>query len=787
MLPAPALDAQSAISPEACYTSDWYEQWGGLVAAASALEDFAEARSVNAPLKALLNKLSRLDLAISGIHKLQASGGHEPLQHAIVRAVAACDISVEQLNHAHSPLLDGLWKLSTGRDPDGVTACRLCLPAVSSGAWIFRLLCPKQYVSTVKYLSDHQLLPVSCLREAFMVAFASNSADLATLLLQRMRSALDSNEVPPESLDILIVQAMSSACERGHVTMLALLVEQHVPLPSDGIQRSLTVAAANGHLAVLQFLITRVIPMPVTSSPYTPQIREAMSLAIRNGHSAVVSWLFDLAGQMFEHSDMIDDAILSLRPRMFDLVCMLVPVAPSGYLQEQALTRALQRADQSFALHVLSRYEQKTLESLQSTGGHEAKNGLHQPGGLAMPEWTCRAACQRPNIVTLQRLLQYDVITLHGQWHEALIQAVLGKQYDCVEFLLAHGANPRVQHDTPLCVAAAGNDARMVSLLLTAMESSIHDRSGVDAYRAVFAKPGGCLRLVKLLLTGLRPGESVADLDMCEHAVQAMLLSQHLEALEWVCEHISQLLLAFVYRLRRHISGEGVWRILLRHPDMPFFSRPDVVFARVFELGDAPVLELALRTFKAPTVADFMPQGLVSFAMSGNDACLTILLEYERGLHVQLLCAAWGTAIYAAACCGHHSTCTLLLNAMISVGYTGHTALMKQVLPDLRLSLEQRDLVWMAALIREHGLLSRAQQDHTMLMHAAQSGHLPMVTLLISRGADVQVSNDTPLRSAAERGHTAVIRLLLDSGADAATLESSIMGYSPEVQRLLGF
>ncbi|KAI4277941.1 MAG: hypothetical protein L6R35_006115 [Caloplaca aegaea] len=54
-----------------------------------------------------------------------------------------------------------------------------------------------------------------------------------------------------------------------------------------------------------------------------------------------------------------------------------------------------------------------------------------------------------------------------------------------------------------------------------------------------------------------------------------------------------------------------------------------------------------------------------------------------------------------------------------------------------------------------------------MLCAAAYSGHLDIVNLLISRGVDVNASeDDTALLSAVQGGQTKVVRLLIDAGAD---------------------
>lgn len=68
----------------------------------------------------------------------------------------------------------------------------------------------------------------------------------------------------------------------------------------------------------------------------------------------------------------------------------------------------------------------------------------------------------------------------------------------------------------------------------------------------------------------------------------------------------------------------------------------------------------------------------------------------------------------------------------------------------------------------------RAKVDgRTMLMTAAGLGHLPMLRVLIDRGADLEAESDyvgdagmTPLMFAAQSGELACLQVLINAGAD---------------------
>jgi ankyrin repeat protein len=64
---------------------------------------------------------------------------------------------------------------------------------------------------------------------------------------------------------------------------------------------------------------------------------------------------------------------------------------------------------------------------------------------------------------------------------------------------------------------------------------------------------------------------------------------------------------------------------------------------------------------------------------------------------------------------------------------------------------------------------------------AAAHGHMPIVQLLLQRGADPNVASDenmTPLHSAAYHGYAGIVHLLIDAGADVNATETRY-GFTP--------
>ena len=102
----------------------------------------------------------------------------------------------------------------------------------------------------------------------------------------------------------------------------------------------------------------------------------------------------------------------------------------------------------------------------------------------------------------------------------------------------------------------------------------------------------------------------------------------------------------------------------------------------------------------------------------------------------------------------------LILTSTILTGCMSiHTAAREGNLKEVR-----RQLAW-GANANKRNFFTR----DTLLIEAADNGHVDMVKLLIENGADVNLKGEAwygPLHAAAANGHIEVVKILLENGAD---------------------
>ena len=79
-----------------------------------------------------------------------------------------------------------------------------------------------------------------------------------------------------------------------------------------------------------------------------------------------------------------------------------------------------------------------------------------------------------------------------------------------------------------------------------------------------------------------------------------------------------------------------------------------------------------------------------------------------------------------------------------------------------------KDIPWLVMQGLEEGKdVDVTENDNYLLNWACKKGDIPLVKLLLERGADIHSVGDTPLRNACYNGNTELVKFLLDKGADA--------------------
>ena len=182
-----------------------YEPWGGFPAAVAALHDFDTTRSTDPDLATLFDKLDQLEAAPRTPAGLAA-------------AMIACDFTIEQMNRLNSPLLDGLWKAVTGRDPDGKTPFTALknVHEDTEADFLRRLVLVRPYEHTVRWFLTKRADGSLPCGEALIYAAASGRQILADLLVRVLDAA--------QGYD-MVQEAVNYAAAKGHFALAVRLYE----------------------------------------------------------------------------------------------------------------------------------------------------------------------------------------------------------------------------------------------------------------------------------------------------------------------------------------------------------------------------------------------------------------------------------------------------------------------------------------------------------------------------------------------------------------------------------
>jgi len=151
-----------------------------------------------------------------------------------------------------------------------------------------------------------------------------------------------------------------------------------------------------------------------------------------------------------------------------------------------------------------------------------------------------------------------------------------------------------------------------------------------------------------------------------------------------------------------------------------------------------------------------------------SPSLLSVYLEryriFDSSLHSVLL-----ESMHTAALTGQVESARLLILYCIKLGHirSDQRSLLEQA---VAVAL-QDGCVWLVSVAYE--LDPRFYRDDTALILAAKFGQTRVVSLLLSRGADIHTQHEEALRCATRNGHSETVALLLSRGArgDAAIIQ----------------
>jgi len=719
-----------------------YALWGGLPEVLAATEDIDAARLSDPALDAMFGKLDQLDASIKGFD-------------SVAVALQAARLSAEEVCRINSPLLDGLWKLTTANDADGKTEFEV-RPATTS-VLLERLVYPRSYISTAKYLLErdgsHDIRS-----NALIYVAGTGNVDMLALLLQ--------NRVTAETL----FASLRAAIANGHLPCVELLLEAVGPVgpsASDLIE----VACVNGHAEVYRFLVTR---LGMSHSIFELSLHDA---AHRGDAQFLDEVLADHAAFLGSLSERIlESAYNTGRPDIVKRVLALWPVS-----------------DRVCLTAVLGIIDQLDMECMQVM--HEA--GVMMPLGFGH---YVRQALQDRLVQGMERgtltVKHFEVLAQFGvRWDDMLddlmTSAVEHSRADLLQYLFQQGA---VATTAQLYAAAAGGNQDVVNLVLDALKPShvapeaspagaqtlrTDSESGVvseDCFRAyqAAAAQSPLLGLLALTQSDLHPeGKSGSPLPCDELAISAAIWFGNVSALEVLFEYLPTEALKFRLNdaiLSKHVpvldfictrqrsefedwwiaEANQILCMIMGTVERDELAMFDVLFREAQNQPRHIVLAMYVMRYCAPTHA------VVSVLLTFLQLPEYRFEEAASRLYVNL---------FLGILAGRR-------DAVLSIFQTLHTDPAKfDTIDDIhRVRLHravqpyQLDAAAYMPLISMLLELIDCKFDGRLLVGAAEFGRLDVVQLLVSRGVAVQAVGNEPLRRAVKNGHGVVAAFLISKG-----------------------
>jgi len=760
-----------------------YLQWGGLPAQVSILEDFAAARLADPDLACMFDKLDRL----------------EQTNRTPAELIKVFNFTPYDLSRMNSPLLDGLWKMLTGRDPD-----ERQIPAVFNDAgrnvWLPRLVAPKPYISTVQWLLDP--LPTQAHHTVSVVGSPESSVASGSFTVQ---------PVPVVESWYSAHQAFQIAATTGQDQMVQVLLP-HVPVAK--FPRSwtfaLTRAATLGYQGVVDLLLTcDAIPKG--------SMKSVLFEAIRRGKTNISMQIAELCELFSQDPDGLSRAVSSAaQGGHLDMLKMLLDRSDSTVISPEANDKILSSAVLYAARfgyvpllrfllpicrsrNMFARDNRFRLANIICEGGLETLRLFVEYGPLdawhpRITSYLVSSSClgQRGKLPLLRYLFDSGLIPpAEMRFDTAAIMLVLQHNSwdtDLMLFVLEHMpllSLPLPEQMLPL-VACAGSQAVFDKLVEILRRSGNHADSVIEDARRIVATEGlnGFLKL-PAVSTKL-PFFHFACVNAANVPAMLFLRDIHPDS----CHNWGTY---FMYESTWHNPAlvAAIFRQLHRPPAMDVLSHLAIAFrsgaiAAVKQLLEMYVLPASTHQtvesdgyLQASTISSCLLHwaagehwDLTSLFFQALD-CMGVAIDpisYRASLKLPASNAAPSSdSIQTEA----RVTSTSPLPASLAVT-DDHKVGSNLTVPNAMEPPGAFDYGNALVTLLEHDLsdsdsscLSSVDQA---LICACRFGRVRSISLLLAYGADVQVEYNEPINVALQYRHAEVVRLLLARGANRAAV-----------------
>lgn len=428
-----------------------YAHWGGYPAAVSVLDGFQDVRQNDPVLAGMLAKLDALDRAS---------------RDDVVQTMLDCRFDAQEMNRICSPVLDGVFKALTGRDPrDAALTALAAITPPSLALFTLRLVFPKPYPQTLRWLlskpSDAGWRFTDVLAPTFLVSASIGLHEIIELLLPH---------AGPSDRLMVLVPSLERAVRSGHVEVVASIVSALSDADKeDGLfGRLLACATANGLVDMSKFLLAGALTEirdARSKARHESDLGHALGRAICGGHELCVQLLLQECGDLLTAPRLTRALEFAIRRGQSRIAELVLRTAQNAHINVTVLASTLFAVHPWHLpavlgmLHMVQRDDRQwqqtaLLEDILVGGTHAMLRPLVNAGFLDLPD-----------------IVSPDHLEL----------AALTGDDDVVVLLIQHGG-ARIWSDEALLIAAAAGRKSMVDVLLECLAGNETDRA--DLLRA---------------------------------------------------------------------------------------------------------------------------------------------------------------------------------------------------------------------------------------------------------------------------------------------------------------